>query len=371
MEHFRWPWLALVVALALLAGAVGGGLAGGIAGIYISGGRGASTSQPIPTGPATNLVLNEDSATVDVAKKVIPAVVTIVSVAQEDTRWGKVEQETAAGSGVIIDKKGYIVTNDHVVRDAEKLVVELSNGEKKEARVLGTDYPYLDVAVVKIDGNDLPVAELGDSDRLVVGQRVMAVGNPLARFKHTVSQGIIGGLHRGWASEGAVMEDLIQSDAAINFGGSGGALVNMAGQVVGINTTVVRTTKSGEIVEGMGFSLPINIVRTLAQEIIQHGKTARPYFGIAHQTLTPALAASTDLPVPYGVYVVEVSADSPAGRAGLKKGDIISQIGRFPVDEDHPFLSILMKFKPQDKVSVAFRRGNRTMQAELVLMERP
>ena len=369
-SRFFRPIIPIILLVSILGGAVGS-----LSTFYLltRSDIALKTAASLPN-ISSQVTLVEDSAIVNVVREVSPSVVTIVS--DLGSRRGGASrrgfEETASGSGVIIDKKGYIVTNEHVVRGSQGLTVVLADGTRSPARVVGTDVPFTDLAVIKVDNNNLDLSpiQLGDSDSLESGQRVIAIGSALGDFRNTVTLGIISGLHRTWQGNGAVMEDLIQTDAAINHGNSGGPLVNSLGQVVGITTSVIRTTQDGEPVEGIGFSIPGNTVKTVVEQLIRNGKVSRPYLGISHQQITPAIASLYSLPVKYGAFVVQVSALSPAAKSGLKEGDLLAKINETPVDEEHPFLNVLMKFKPNETVNLTVYRDNKMIQLKATLIER-
>lgn len=354
--------LVAVVALALVAG-LGGGFLGALL-----------FSGPRATNPfASQITLNEDSAIVDVAQRVSPSVVTILAEIETSRRLGGVTvPEQASGSGVVLDDRGNIVTNAHVIEDARTLTVVYADGTQAEATVVGRDTPFTDLAVIRVTSPAaVKAVPLGDSDALVSGQRVVAIGSALGDFRNTVTVGVISGLRRTWHGAGdRVIEDLIQTDAAINNGNSGGPLVNTAGQVIGINTSVIRQSGSGTSVEGIGFAIPSNTVRVVAEQLVTKGKVARPYIGIDHQQITPALASFYDLPVKYGAFVNRVDPAGPAGKAGVKDGDIIIRVAGVPVDEDHPFLNILIKHTPNETVKVGVNRNGRELEFEVTLAEK-
>ena len=360
--------IPVIIAVALL-----GGVAGSVSTFYLltRSDLAIKTAAALPN-ISSQVTLVEDSAIVNVVRDVSPSVVTIVS--DLGSRRGGARrgfEETASGSGVIVDKKGYIVTNEHVIRGNQGLTVVLADGTRSPARVVGTDVPFTDLAVIKVDDNlNLTPVMIGDSDALEPGQRVIAIGSALGDFRNTVTLGIISGLHRTWQGNGAVMEDLVQTDAAINHGNSGGPLVNSLGQVVGITTSVIRSTQDGEPVEGIGFSIPGNTVKTVVEQLIKSGKVARPYLGISHQQITPAIASLYSLPIKYGAFVVQVSALSPAAKAGLKEGDLLAKINETPIDEEHPFLNVLMKYKPNETVNLTVYRDSKMIQLKTTLTER-
>ncbi len=364
-------WLSLVALVALIAGMVGGSIGGGTAAYFIS--RAPATTAPTeePVSGSSQEVVGTSSI-VEVVKKTGPAVVTVVSrVAGRANLFGEISEETTAGSGVIVDKRGYIVTNQHVVGEGRDLSVILSNGERETASLVGTDYPFTDLAVIRIDAAGLTAAELGDSDQLEVGERVVAIGSALGDFPNTVTAGIISGLHRSWSpAQDILMEDLIQTDAAINYGNSGGALVNSAGQVIGISTMIIRRGEVGELVEGVGFAIPSNTVRAISQQIVEKGRVFRPYLGIGHRMVASDMAALHGLPGGQGIYITEVVAGSPAARAGLRAGDILLKIADNAIDTQHPFLGILMKHEPLEEVVLTFLREGKEAEVKVTLAER-
>lgn len=224
------------------------------------------------------------------------------------------------GSGTIIDPKGYILTNNHVVGGAEKISVTLWNGEILEGRLAGSCTVH-DVAVVKVEGENLSAAELGDSDKLRVGQRVYAIGNPFGLAGGpTITSGVISALNRTIESKNEMLENLVQTDAAINPGNSGGPLVNLEGKVVAINTAIIP------FAQGIGFAIPINSAKKCANEIITKKISVRPWLGIIGLGITEEMARYYGLPVNRGALVTRVMAGSPAERAGIVAGDIILRI---------------------------------------------
>jgi len=279
----------------------------------------------------------------------------------------------SSGSGVIIDPRGYIVTNYHVIEDAQELTVIFLDGTRRPAQIIGHDYPFSDLAVIKIDGDNYPYAVLGDSDALRVGEPVMAIGSALGDFRNTVTTGVISGLGRSLqVSSDVVMEGMIQTDAAINHGNSGGPLVNLRGEVIGINTAIIRgSSYSGDVAEGLGFSIPSNTVRYVSEQLIAKGKVSRPYLGVQTTAVTRSLAAYYNLPVDHGVYVNRVVAGTPADRARIRQGDIIVKIGGIDIDEEHPLINVLSRFQTGQKVVLEVNRDGRTIEVEVELGERP
>lgn len=363
----RFWFILFVVLVALVAGLTGGYL-GGMA-VSRQAGPGASglpaagfvTQASVPPSDETITLrtVNIDTAITQAVEKTGPAVVTVVGqLPDQMTFFGRVSGGTSSGSGVIISESGYVITNNHVIEDTESLTVVLANGDERPARVVGTD-PFTDLAVLKVDGELPAVAELGNSDALKPGETVIAIGSPLGDFKNTVTTGVISATGRSLDSgNGYLLENLLQTDAAINQGNSGGPLVNLAGQVVGINTLIVRDSQaSNTVVEGLGFAVPSTSVRAVADQLIANGSVARPYMGIRYQTIDPAVARRYNLPVEWGVYIASIDPQGPAARAGLQTGDIITQIGEFPLDENHPYLNALFHYVPGDTVTLKVARG--------------
>jgi len=222
------------------------------------------------------------------------------------------------GSGVIINKEGYILTNSHVVRGVDELEVELLDGRKFKGKVAGSD-PETDIAIVKIKANNLPVAILGDSDKIEIGQWAIAIGNPMG-YQHTVTVGVISATGR--RLKGTTYEDLIQTDAAINPGNSGGPLINIHGEVIGINVAIERYLST--MIQGIGFAIPINIAKKVIDELIEYGEVTRPWIGVMIQELTPELAE--EFKVKEGVLIGDVISDTPAEKAGIKRGDVVTAV---------------------------------------------
>ncbi|MFU8771526.1 MAG: S1C family serine protease, partial [Anaerolineales bacterium] len=210
----------------------------------------------------------------------------------------------------------------------------------------------------------------GNSDVLKVGETVIAIGSPLGDFVNTVTVGVISATGRSLeARQGLMLEDLIQTDAAINQGNSGGPLVNLAGEVIGINTLVVRGGLGGTTAEGLGFAISVNTARAIADQIIEQGYVARPYMGIRWQAITPGVAQSYNLPVEWGVFVSEVISNSPAARGGLQQGDIITRLGDVVLDEDHAFINTLFSYSPGDTITLEVQRDGEFVELQISLGE--
>jgi 2-alkenal reductase len=256
-----------------------------------------------------------------------------------------------------------------VVEGTRGVNVVLSNGSQEKATIVGTDQ-YNDIAVLKVEGKVPAVAALGNSDVLKPGESVIAIGSPLGDFKNTVTVGVVSATGRSIdTGQGYQVEGLIQTDAAINQGNSGGPLVDLAGEVIGINTLIVRNTGSGAVAEGLGFAIPVNTAQAVAAQIIQKGYFSHPYLGIAYQPIAPDIASTYNLPVQWGAYVTRVAANSPASHAGLQQGDIITRVGDVALDETHSYLNTLYTYKPGDQVSLTIMRNGQTLQLQVTLGE--
>lgn len=373
-----WQRVLYVAVIILVAGISGltGAVAGGVA-VYAAINKGdsqAPLSMP-PTPAASNEIqvssTQYETAITQSAEKTGPSVITVIaSIPGQMSFWGQSSDSESSGSGIIITADGYAVTNNHVIEGASQVIGVLSDGTQVQAEIVGTD-AYADLAVLKLQITDLSPASLGNSDNLKPGETVLAIGSPLGDFKNSVTVGVVSATGRAIStSDGYQIEDLIQTDAAINQGNSGGPLVNLAGEVVGINTLVVRGSGySSNIAEGLGFAIPINTAYAVAQQIIQNGYFARPYLGIRWQSISPQIATMYGLPVEWGVYIAEVTSNSPASEAGLQRGDIITRIGDVTLDADHSYINSLFSFSPGEKITLEFVRGNNSMKTEITLGE--
>jgi 2-alkenal reductase len=378
MSWKRSLYILLVIAIAGIS-ALTGAIAGGAV-VYRtfqqSASLPASVQEILPssnTDPGQTLTLNTtdiETAITQSVEKVGPAVVTVVgTVPGQMTIFGSTGEQTVSGTGFFITNDGYIITNNHVIEGTQQVNIVLSDGTQQKATIVGTDL-YSDIAVLKTDGNIPAVARLGNSDVLKPGESVIAIGSPLGNFKNTVTVGVVSATGRAIdTGNGYQIEDLIQTDAAINHGNSGGPLVNLAGEVVGVNTLVVRNTGSGDVAEGLGFAIPVNTAQAVAQQIIEKGYFARPYLGISFQPINPEVATMYNLPAQWGVYITKVERNSPASDAGLQQGDIVTKIGDVALDETHSYVNTLFKFQPGDQTTLEVVRGNETMQVQVTLGE--
>jgi 2-alkenal reductase len=376
MNQNKGLFVVIVLVVAILAASVGA--AGGSAAMYFLL-RSKTSSNPTQvvtdTAQTATTSLRVESTDIETAitdgvEKVSPAVVTVVATLPDQMGFfGTVSGGQSTGSGFILTSDGYIITNNHVVDGAEKISVIFQNGEESEVQLIGTDQ-YSDIAVLKASGEMPATATLGDSDLLRPGESVIAIGSPLGDFKNTVTTGVISATGRSIdTGNGYSMEGLLQTDAAINNGNSGGPLVNLAGEVIGVNTLIVRNSSSGTTVEGLGFAIPSSSFKAIAEQLIKTGYVSRPYVGISWQTITPTLAQRYRLGAQWGVYISAIQAGSPASDAGLQRGDIITSIGGVAIDESHPYLNILFTFTPGQQVTVEYVRQNQKGSTQLTLGE--
>ena len=274
-------------------------------------------------------------------------------------------KQQGLGSGVIVSADGYIVTNNHVVEQADELIVLVGDKEKYTAKLIGTD-PKTDLAVIKIEATNLPTLPWADSNTLQVGEMVLAVGNPFG-LNQTVTMGIISAVGR--ANMGIVdYENFIQTDAAINPGNSGGALVNLKGELIGINTAIFSRT-GGYM--GIGFAIPSQMVKNVMQSLISHGKVVRGWLGVSIQGLTPDLATQFEAPDTSGALIGDVFADSPAGRAGVKRGDIILMFNGTPVKDPTHLRSLVAETPPNANVPIAVWREGKKQELQVSIGEIP
>lgn len=301
------------------------------------------------------------------AKKVGPAVVGITNKAYVRDIFNRVQlTERGTGSGVIYDKAGYIATNNHVVEGASEIIVSLPDGRTVKGKVLGAD-AVTDLAVVKIDADNLTVAKFGDSDTLQVGEPAIAIGNPLGlEFRGSVTAGVISALNRS-IELGERKFNLIQTDAAINPGNSGGALVNADGEVVGINSAKIAV--SG--VEGIGFAIPINTAKPILDELSKHGRIARPYLGASLMDQDIANRYGFEINLHGGIFLVKVVANSPAAKAGIRAGDIILSFNGSKVKTAVELRTKLSECKVGDRVNVTIMRNGAAQDVIVVLEEVP
>jgi 2-alkenal reductase len=373
----------LAVVVMAFSGVVGA-FAGGTA-VYVSLRQAAPSAAAIPASsqattsnttsaslPST-VTLNYNSAVTDAVAKVGASVVTVINhMPSQQGFFGSSQAPTASGSGVIISSDGYILTNNHVVDGASSLEVILADGTTLPATLVGTDQ-FSDLAVLHVNGKMPDVAQFGNSDNLKPGEAAIAIGSPLGDFKNTVTVGVISATGRTIdTGQGYSMENLIQTDAAINSGNSGGPLVDVLGQVIGINTLVVRGSGSNNAVaEGLGFAIPSNTAQQVAKQLIAQGQLSRPYLGVSWQWITPDVAAANNLPAKYGAYLTQVQSGGPADQAGLRQGDILTAVNGQALDDSHPFINELLGHQPGEVVTFSVVRGSGTLDVKVTLGKRP
>jgi S1-C subfamily serine protease len=380
--------LIAMLIVGLICGAIGGGIAGSLVAqnaLQAAATRSAAQADGIPSlasainaprlaGDVNSAAAN--SAVVAAVKRVGPAVVTVVNTMPRQRIFGffgdSVQQPKGSGSGVIISPQGYIVTNNHVVDGYETLEVIFADGSTTPAQMIGVD-SFTDLAVIKVDRNVPAVAELGDSTHVQIGEAVIAIGSPLGDFKNTVTSGVISAVGRTLGvEEGASYEKMIQTDAAINQGNSGGPLVNLNGQVIGINTAIVRGDSfGGAVAEGLGFSIPSETVSEITSQLIAQGYVARPYLGVRWQMISPEIAKANNLPMEWGAYVEMVVAGATANQAGVQPGDIITQIGAEAISDESGFLNLLNHHQVGENVTIGVWRDGQTLTLKAVLQARP
>jgi len=317
------------------------------------------------------IVTQEEENVASLVSKVSPSVVSIVTTSQGESFYGPTV-ESGAGTGIIVGKDGYIMTNKHVVKGTNEVGVVLTDGTTYEnVRVIGSD-PLNDIAFLKINGvNNLPAAELGDSGSIRVGQKVVAIGNSLGQYQNTVTSGIISGTGRPIsAQDGETVEnlnDLIQTDAAINPGNSGGPLLNLAGQVIGINTAII------EDAQGIGFAIPVNTTKGLLKGVLAGKGVERSYLGINYIPITADVVKRFDLKVKQGAYVRSsegqspIVSGSPADKAGVKEGDIITKVSGVELGASAGLSSLVAEYAPGDTVELTVIRDGREMTLRVTL----
>ncbi len=277
----------------------------------------------------------------------------------------KEHKQSGLGSGVIVDKDGYILTNNHVIKGADEIKVKLSDKREFKGKVVGTD-TKTDLAVIKIDSNHLPVVKWGDSDRLKVGETVIAIGNPYG-LTQTVTSGIVSATGR--ANVGiADYEDFIQTDAAINPGNSGGALVNVKGELVGINTAIFSTSGG---YQGIGFSIPSNMARVVMENLIKKGKVIRGWLGVSIQPVTPELAKQFNLRDDKGVLIGDVVEDSPAEKAGIQRGDVIIEYDGREATDPANLRNMVANTPPNKEVTIKLIREGSLKSIKVIIAELP
>ena len=329
-----------------------------------------------PADPDTSL---DEQNNIAIYQKVSPSVVNITSTTIQYDFFFRVFPVQGSGSGFLIDDKGNIVTNYHVVSGARSIEVTLSDRTRHPAKLIGRDQ-LTDLAIIQItDRRNLPFVKLGDSNHLQVGQKVLAIGNPFG-FQGTLTTGVISALGRSIEDEGRVLEDLIQTDAAINPGNSGGPLLNSRGEVIGVNTAII-----GSANVGIGFALPVSLVKESLSDLLNEGRIRRGYLGVFGRELNPTIARVLKLPVSEGLLVFQVTRGGPADRAGIQAGrqlvllgneqfviggDVIVSLDSTPITSNQDLSQYVLRKRPGDTVAVTLYRNDQRMTVNVELDER-
>jgi serine protease Do len=275
-------------------------------------------------------------------------------------------REQSLGSGVIVRSDGYIITNHHVVDGADEVKIAFSDGRETTARIVGTD-PKIDIAVLKVEKSDLPALPMGNSSAVQVGEIVLAIGNPFG-LGQTMTMGIVSATGRGGLGI-EDYEDFIQTDASINPGNSGGALINVRGELIGINTAILARGVPGNV--GVGFAVPIEMARSAMEQILDHGKVIRGFLGVSIQEVTPAIAEAFDLEEAHGALVGGVTEDTPASRAGIRKGDVILELDGRAVEDPRDLQLRIVREQPGTTVNLTVSRDGSERQIRVKLAELP
>jgi S1-C subfamily serine protease len=430
-RRFSFAFVVITAIIALTFGTLAGGIAGGFAALVLNPDSQSvesvadtvqspdPTPSPAPphandtdgaTGPDSGAAPSQDetgepvladprqSLIADIVEDVSPAVVTVVNEQRMartfpfgesddddgddrddefddgfDDFEGMDPEQAGIGSGFIYDEAGYIITNYHVVEGSDQITVVFSNDEEVEATLVGGD-SFADIAVLSIDAEVPAVVAFGDSDALRPGEQVIAIGSALGDFTNTVTEGIVSALGRNLEIQaGFSMEDMIQHSASINPGNSGGPLLNLDGEVVGVNTAVVRTAGFGITVEGMGFAISSNTAHALAQQIIDDGGVERPYVGIVYTPLMAQDLIGEDWPVENGVVVREIEPGTPAADAGIQPDDIIISVGGVDITDDTPLINELFKYRVGETIELEIYRPDedQIISLDITLAARP
>ena len=332
----------------------------------------AVVATPIPSLPAPAAVLPDVASVVE---QVLPAVVQILATVEETNLFGQVVQNTVQGSGIMFDESGYVLTNNHVVEDTIEIEVALFNHQIVPAEIVGTD-PSTDIAVLKIDPElveDFITVALGDTDAMRPGEWVIAIGSPLG-YESSVTVGVVSGTGRSLdLGDDIILNDLVQTDAVINPGNSGGPLLNMRGEVIGINTAIIRgETSGGQQADGIGFAISMGTAIPVAGQLIEKGRVVRPRMGVIVQDVTPASVTERDLGVVEGILIVSLAEDGPAERAGIEIDDVIVRIDGAPVTTTSALVrKLLTEYHVGDVVHVTIVRGAVHLEFEVTLEEIP
>lgn len=366
-----WPLIIVVLMMSIIGGMVGTALVPMVFPDYLD--RmlpGPSIPAPNPGGRGAGPP-EATSVVTQVAESVSPAVVGVINKAYVLDWLGRRHVKEGGGSGVIFDRRGYVVTNYHVVEGADELLVALADGRQVDVTVVGVD-PRTDLAVVKVKGEDFPVAAFGDSDQIRVGELAIAIGNPFSlEFERTITTGVVSGIRNiMYGAEDATVRGrifrVIQTDAAINPGNSGGPLVNAAGEVIGINSFKIAQPPF----ENLGFAIPINDVRRVLDDLVRYGRVRRAMIGISFAP-KETVEQFKGIKLEKGVFVAEVDPSGPAGRAGIKAEDVIIEFKGQEVNNYVDLLQMIEYSQPGERVNLTINRGNRVLNFSIILGELP
>ena len=346
-----------------LLGALAGLLAGALIAILVvvvldddEEGLDEQTVEGIVTTAVNDAFEQRDQGLSDAVARVLPSIVIVdaESLAERDED-GNLVSRVSLGSGITLDAEGFVLTNEHVIRGAQTITVILPDQTRHEAELVGHDAPFTDVAVLKIVARGQRPPRFGSSAALDLGDAVFTLGNPLSGARPTVTLGIVSDPDASFPRDNFVQEHLIQTDAALNQGNSGGALVNIAGEIVGLTTTVVRQTDDGSFVDGVAFALQMDIVLPIARAIARDGRFPRPDFGVLDvRSLGPLAASQLGLPVEDGAFLLEITREGVFGLAGLRPGDLVVRMNGVAIPRDQPYLPVLRQLQPNQAVEVVY-----------------
>ncbi len=364
---FPVRWLVAVAVVAFLAG----GISGAAVSVMVGDSGSSSSGSGQPDATERRILSSEETAVSEAVAQALPAVVTIINEQppRQDSQ-GRVVESVSVGSGVIVDPRGFIVTNEHVIHDPGKLSVVLNSGEERQATVVSNDAPFTDLALLRIPPGGLKALAFSDPNSLKLGQTVVAIGSALYEFRNSVSVGVVSGAGRRYLRDNVFMEDLIQTDAAINNGNSGGPLINTRAEVVGLTTTVIRRIGNQDTVSGIAFAISGRTIQPIVQSMIERGQFPRPYLGIDHLDIDDGVARANNLRLDHGALVRRVIDASPAQGAGIRPGDIILKIGRNDLNADMPFINALSRVQPNEKVTIQYSRDGRLLETSVQVVPR-
>ncbi|MEP6710595.1 MAG: trypsin-like peptidase domain-containing protein [Candidatus Saccharibacteria bacterium] len=361
----------VIITVVLITGCFLAGFLGNAAYNYLKGTLFSGQTSNVQDG--NQVVTKEEDDIAGVASKVAPSVVSIVTSVTKATARSGLQEYEGAGSGIIVGSDGYVMTNKHVVDGSKTVSVTLNDGTTYDnVAVIGTD-PLNDIAFLKIPGvKDLPTAELGDSKTIRVGQKVVAIGNALGQYKNTVTSGIISGTGRPITAQSETganedLTDLIQTDAAINSGNSGGPLLNLQGQVIGINTAIAQDA------QGIGFALPVATIKGMLKGVLTNGKVEHAYLGVRYISITPDVVKQYGLSIEQGSYVIGVQdspavvSGSPADKAGIKEKDIITAVNGTEIGAKGSMASLVAEYSARDTIKLTIQRDGKMMDLSVTL----